>query len=300
MHDSTRPRINLPGESAATDHQRLAFAALIGGNMCLAFGPWLVRLANVGPIAAGFWRLALAVPMLFLLACVMRQPVPRLSARLWALLALGGLFFAADLASWHVGILRTRLANATLFGNSTSFIFPLYSFIMMRRMPGRYQIVALTLAALGVGMLMGRSYELSPKNLVGDLFCLGAGCLYTGYLVAVERARGVLQPLPTLLVSTLAGILPLLILATLLGERIVPHAWGPLLLLALGSQVVGQGLMVYAIGHLPPVVVGLGLLTQPVIAATIGWLAYGERLGVADFVGAAGIAVALVLVRRAD
>ena len=50
---------------------------------------------------------------------------------------------------------------------------------------------------------------------------------------------------------------------------------------------------------LSPLVVGIALLTQPVVAATIGWLVYGERLGAADLVGAVLVAVALVLVRTA-
>jgi drug/metabolite transporter (DMT)-like permease len=56
--------------------------------------------------------------------------------------------------------------------------------------------------------------------------------------------------------------------------------------------------MIYALGKLPPLIVGIALLTQPIIAATVGWLAYGETLGAADLTGAALVAVALVLVRR--
>jgi drug/metabolite transporter (DMT)-like permease len=67
-----------------------------------------------------------------------------------------------------------------------------------------------------------------------------------------------LKPIPVLAASTLVGVLPILLFAALLRETIVPQHWTPLLLLALGSQVIGQGLMVYAIGHLPPLVVGLG------------------------------------------
>jgi drug/metabolite transporter (DMT)-like permease len=40
------------------------------------------------------------------------------------------------------------------------------------------------------------------------------------------------------------------------------------------------------------------LLTQPIIAGTIGWLVYGETLGAADLTGAVLVAAALVLVRR--
>ena len=71
----------------------------------------------------------------------------------------------------------------------------------------------------------------------------------------------------------------------------------PLVIFALSSQVIGQGLLVYSIGVFPPLVVGLALLTQPAVSAAIGWFAYGETLSAADWVGAFAIAAALVLVR---
>jgi drug/metabolite transporter (DMT)-like permease len=60
---------------------------------------------------------------------------------------------------------------------------------------------------------------------------------------------------------------------------------------------VGQGFLVYALGQVPPLVVGLALLTQPAVSALIGWLAYGEAMTSLDFLGAAAIGTALVLVR---
>ena len=89
----------------------------------------------------------------------------------------------------------------------------------------------------------------------------------------------------------------LLPFSVLLGEKIVPDDWTFAVILAISSQVIGQGLLVYAIGALPPLVVGLTLLTQPAISALIGWLVYGETLSPLDWVGAAAIAAALVLVR---
>ena len=54
---------------------RFAFVALLIGNVALAAGPFLVRHSGVGPVAAGFWRMALAIPFLFLIARMVGQPV---------------------------------------------------------------------------------------------------------------------------------------------------------------------------------------------------------------------------------
>jgi drug/metabolite transporter (DMT)-like permease len=277
---------------------RLAFAALIGANVALAFGPWFVRMADTGPVAAGFWRVTLAAPVLLVAAFGTGWQPARLGRGLWLMLAIAGVSFAADLASWHLGILRTTLANATLFGNSATLIFPLYGFLVARAWPSRMQGVALLLAAIGAALLMGQSYSLHPRNLAGDLLCLLAGILYTLYFICMARARDTMAPLPALALASSAGIVPLLAFALLLGERVMPGDWTPLIGLTLASQLIGQGLMIYALGRLSPLVVGLALLTQPVVAATIGWIVYDERLGLPDLIGASLVAVALVLVRR--
>lgn len=294
MQPRPAPRISDTRPSAG------AFAAVVVANVALAFGPWFVRLADVGPVASGFWRITLAAPLLCALALASGARPARLGAGLWATLVLAGVAFAADLGSWHLGILRTTLANATLFGNSATLIFPIYGFLVARAWPTRRQGWALALAAAGAVLLMGRSYQLDPAHLVGDLLCLLAGVLYTVYFILMARARATMAPLSALALSTLASIVPLLLFAQVLGETIWPADWTPLVALALVSQVLGQGLMIYALGALSPLVVGVALLIQPVVAGAVGWIVYGERLGAPDLVGVAMVAVALVLVRRAE
>jgi len=85
-----------------------------------------------------------------------------------------------------------------------------------------------------------------------------------------------------------------------MGETVWPGDWTPLIALALCSQVLGQGLMVYVLGRLSPLVIGLGLLTQPVVAATIGWGAADESLGLADIFCAGLVGLAIVLLRQTD
>ena len=278
-------------------HHRFAFAAVLVGSTALAFGPWLVRLSGVGPVAAGFWRLALALPFLFVIASRTGQPIHWPPRRLALLAAFAGFFFAADLAAWHVGIGMTKLGNATLFGNVSSFAFAAWGLWLARRWPTPVQALALGLAAGGAALLMGSSAELSLRHFTGDLLALGAGLLYTGYLIAVQKARGALKPLPLLFLSSAWGAAMLLPFSLLLGEQIIPANWTYVVLLAIGSQVIGQGLLVYGIAYVPPLIVGLVLLTQPAISGLVGWLVYGETLGPLDWLGAAAIAAALVLVR---
>jgi len=278
---------------------RFGIVALLLGNAALAFGPLFVRIADVGPVSSAFWRLALGFPVLTALAMAGGQMRNlRVSRGLIVVIGASGALFAADLASWHLGIVRTKLANATLFGNCASLFFPLWGFFVARAWPSAREGGALALAAVGALLLMGRSYELSPDHLIGDVLSLAAGLFYTLYFIAIARARETLSALPLLAASTLASAIPMLGLVMLFGEPLWPRDWTPLVGLALGSQVIGQGLMVYALGVVRPLIVGLALLTQPVVAACIGWLAFNETLAAPDFAGAALVAVALVLVRR--
>ena len=215
-------------------------------------------------------------------------------------IAVAAFFFAADLAAWHAGILLTKLGNATLFGNISSFIFAAWGLWLIRSWPSTQQAAALILAAAGCALLMWGSAEISATHLRGDLLAMLAGLLYAFYLIIVERTRGGLQPLPLLFLASLFGATMLLPAALFSGETVVPANWTALVALALCSQVVGQGLLVYALGHVPPLVVGIAMLTQPALSALLGWIYYGERFTAFDWLGAAMIVAAVVLVRLRD
>ncbi|GAA0646826.1 DMT family transporter [Sphingomonas ursincola] len=275
----------------------LAILALILANVALATGPLFVRMADTGPVSAGFWRLTLALPVLFLIARQQREPMTGYRTSIWWLLVLSGIAFALDLASWNFGIERTKLANSTLFGNMGSVMLVVYGFVIGRVWPHRAELGAVAFAILGAGLLMGSSYELDVRNLVGDLFCLLAGVLYVVYLLSIRHVRGEMGSWSVLVWSTIFGIGPMLCIAVLLGEPVWPTDWTPVLLLALVCQLFGQGAMVYAVSHFSPVVLGIALLSQPAIAALIGWRVFGETLSLFDTIGMVLIGVALVLVR---
>lgn len=275
----------------------LLLAALLGGNIALALGPWFVREADTGPVSAGFWRLFLALPFLVVLARANGQRLGGMGAKTLALVALGAVTFALDLASWHIGIGMTRLGNATLFGNAGSIVLLFWGFIAARMLPKGLEWLAIVFALAGAAILMGRSLEISTATLVGDLFCLTAGLLYAVYLLTLQRARGVFGSWSLLVWVCIFGSPVLLAIALLLGEPVWPTDWTPVVGLFIVSQLLGQGLMVYALRYFPPLVIGLALLTQPAVASLYGWLAFCEVLSVADIVGMVLVGAALAVSR---
>src|SRR4051794_40405262 len=104
MHESRPPR-----KSSHVHISGSALAMLLAANAALAIGPLFVREADVGPVSAGLWRMLLAAP--FLLAFAAHAPANFAPARgVLVPLLFGGIAFAGDLASWHLGIVRTTLA----------------------------------------------------------------------------------------------------------------------------------------------------------------------------------------------
>jgi drug/metabolite transporter (DMT)-like permease len=275
------------------------YAALMGGNAALALGPWLVRLADTGPVSAGFWRMLLPLPLFALLA--LRERTGNVARRGTILLLLAaGAFFAADLASWHIGIERTKLGNSTLFGNSGSIVLMVWGLLALRRAPRGREWLALAAAFGGAAILMGRSLEISTGTLVGDLFCLLAGIFYVFYLLPAQAARASMGQWSVLALVCASAAPMLLVIALALGEPVLPGSaagWLPVVGLAISSQVVGQGLLVFSLKHFPPLIIGMALLTQPAIAALVGWLAFDEVLGLPDIAGMALVSIALVLAK---
>jgi drug/metabolite transporter (DMT)-like permease len=277
----------------------LPLAALLVGNAALALGPWFVRMADSGPVSAGFWRVALALPFLALLARANRQPLTGIPRGVVVAVLLGGVLFGLDIASWHIGIGKTRLANATVFGNAGSVILMMWGFIAWHRLPKGREWPALVAALAGAAILMGRSFEISTQTLYGDLFCLTAGILYAGYLLILQDARQKLGSWALLTWSVCGSIPVLLGIALALGEPVWPTDWRPIVGLFISSQLIGQGCLVYALKHFSPLVIGIALLTQPAVAALVGWISFGEVLTAIDLVGVALVASALVLAKVA-
>lgn len=272
--------------------------------------PIFVRLADMGPMASAFWRLALALPALWL--WMRLQPAPTASTAATGAgsaagkgaigpIVLAGCAFAGDLTFWHLAILNTSVANATFFATTSPIWVFLFGFLWQRTTVGAASLGGLALCLAGGVFLIGETLTLAPGRLAGDLAGVVTAVFFAIYLLAVStaRSRGVSAGTATFALSAIAAAI--LLAATLLaGERFWPSTianWAALAALALVSQVAGQGLVAVALGRLPTGFSSLVIFLEAVAAAILGWICLGEALGPAQWLGGALIFAGVWLAR---
>ena len=276
---------------------------LVLGALAIAFAPVLVRLTSTGPAAAGFWRLAMALPMLTVAAALAR---PRASGG-WApppLTLLAGLFFALDLGFWHYGIKFTTVANATILANLSPVIVTLGAWLILRERPGRRFIAGLILAMAGTWFIAAFSrHGAALDPALGDGLSLATAVWYAAYMLTVRAARQATSAARVMAWSSLFGAPLLLAAAFGLGERILPTSTqGWLACAGLGLvHVIGQGAIAWALGRLPAALASVVILAQPVLSAILGWIVFGEAMAALQIAGAAlalaGVALAQLRVQ---
>lgn len=279
-----------------------ALGALLMGATFIALSPIFVRLSEAGPTATAFWRVALAVPALWLLYWLKPKTRPRRYSGKWVLLLAAAFAFAGDLAFWHSSIKFTSVANATLLANLASIFVTLAAWIFLRQRPTRIFLTGLGAALVGVTLLVHTSLEFSATGFLGDALGVVTAIFYAGYILAVKglRDRGE-TTLQLMAVTTTVTAIILLPVALATGEQMLPVTvigWLNLIGLALISHAAGQGLIAYALAHLPAAFSSVSLLFQPVMAALFAWLLLAEPLVPLQVAGGLIVLLGIYLARR--
>lgn len=165
---------------------------------------------------------------------------------------------------------------------------------------GRPVLLGLGLCLAGAAALIGNSWSLAPNHLAGDIYGVATSIFFGAYFLAVRRARRVYGSGRTLFLSSLITAAVLLVEAAFIEEQMWPASAvgvGALVAMALVSHAGGQGLLAFALGHLPAAFSALVIFLEAVAAACFGWLILGEALGPVQALGAAAIFAGIAIAR---
>ena len=277
------------------------------GALVIAFSAPLVRLADVSPTTAGFYRCAYALPALGYIALRERDrfgPRPIGQRRLaW----IAGAFFALDLIFWHHAINEVGAGLATVLGNLQIVFVALLAWAILKERPGTRVFIAMPLALGGVVLISGAlgagAYGRNPT--LGVLYGAITALSYSGFLLILRGGnKDIRRPAGPLFDATLAGGIGVLVIGSALGDLNLAPTWpahGWLILLGLSSQVVGWLLISMSLPRLPAAVTSVVLTLQPVGSVGLGIVMFDEDPSLSQYLGVALILsglLAMALRRR--
>jgi drug/metabolite transporter (DMT)-like permease len=276
----------------------------LAGALTIAFSAILVRLADVSPATAAFFRCLYALPVLGALAWWEdRRHGPR-PARDRRLALPAGVFFAADLIFWHYAIRDVGAGLATVLGNLQVVVVPFAAWAILGERTERRILVALPLVCSGVvlisGVLETGAYGENP--LRGVVFGVSTAITYAGFILVLRQgSMDLRRPAGPLFDATAVCTVACLAAGLAIGDLDLVPSWpahGWLLTLALSSQVVGWLLITVSLPRLPAALTSVTLTIQPVGSVILGVILLGEDPTALQLAGTALILAGLLAIAR--
>ena len=276
----------------------MTYAAFIG--CCLIWGSTFlaIRIGNesVPPEWAATLRLALAAPILALIATVRRDGWPRGGALTGAIL-FGALNYGANLGLlyWGERVVPSGIA-AVLFATvplTTAFWAAAFGVEALQARKVATAFVALA----GVATIFAGEMRLDVpfEGLVAVFLGATAAALSS---VLLKRAPKQPSVFTTNSVGAVAGAVVCLAASVVVGEdRSLPATfagWWPVIYLTLAGSCGAYVIYTWLIGHWPLSKANLIAVVIPVIAVFLGALVRSETRSPETYVGAAVVLVALV------
>ncbi|WP_025918486.1 DMT family transporter [Herminiimonas sp. CN] len=281
----------------------IAFISLLLGGIAIGFAAIFMRLSDVNPLASAFWRMALAAPVLWCWVFMVRRQerIDDKRTDFSRVLLLSGLFFAADLGTWHMSLHYTTVSNATLLSNFAPVLIALWMWRVHKMRFTRIFLVGILIALAGAIMLVGPNASHGSGKLLGDGLGLMSAVFYTGYMLAIKDACDQYATARLLAWSTSITAAVLLPCALGMPGPFWPSSsagWVTLVSLALVAQIGGQTLITYAFAHLPATLSSVSLLIQPLTATIAAWVIFHETISPLQMAGGALLLCGIYLSKR--
>ncbi len=279
---------------------RVSFYARIAlGVAAVSSGGVLVRLAvGVSPLAVAAWRLVLASAVVVPLAAA-QGTLRAIRRRDLVLGILSGAALAAHFVLWISSLGSTSVASSVLFVSTHPLFVSIGGALFLGERVGRSVALGIAITLLG-GVLVGSS-DLTLGAWVGDLLALGGGLFAAVYFLIGRRLRPHVSLVDYTAVTYGTAAILTLAACLILRVRLVgfaPQTYLWLGLLAIVPQLIGHSTFNWALRHLPAAKVSVLILGEPVGAALLAYLVFGETLSWLRALGAVIILVGIYVSLR--
>lgn len=195
---------------------------------------------------------------------------------------------------WTWSLTQTTVANGTMLSNMPPVFTALGGWLFLRQRFDRRFLTGLAIAIIGattlsLGDLLQPKEELfGTTAIIGDAAALLSSVFYAGSFLLVEKLRQRLTTSDILVWRCLIGLAIAAPLVWIIDDTIFPISpmgWLAVIGLAVLSEVVGHGLVVYSLKYFSSAFVTIVLLLEPAPAAGIAWVLFGEFLDPLNILG---------------
>jgi DME family drug/metabolite transporter len=258
----------------------------------------LVSRASATPLLIGAARMLTGALLLLAAARVVEGAIRPAAGEAWRCLALG-VCMALFQVTYFTAVTRVGIAVTALVAIcSAPIMIAALATALLGERPTRRLVVALALGVGGTALLVATpvATPTAPRPLSGVLLALGAGLAYAFYVVIAKAAVVRTAPL-RLAALTFAAAALLMAPAFVMPGAATQLALGWLGLLYLGAITTAGAYALYTAGlrYVSASAAGVASLLEPLTATLLGVLLFGERFGVAGWIGAALLLAGLAL-----
>ena len=267
----------------------LVLAGVLWGTGGLA-GSLLAQRAGLHPLAVAAYRLLVGGGIATVAVLLKGGTFPRTAEAGKRLLAVGGLF-ALFQASYFAAVALSSVSVATM---TTIGAAPVFVTLAAVRKPGRWTLVSVAGTLAGLVLLRWSPEE--PAHLLGGLgFALLAAAGFA--TLTLLTAKPVMDPLATTAFGCLAGGLLLTPVASWTGMALPLHADVLAIVCYLGAVPTALAYAAYLRGlaDAHPLLGALAAVLEPLTAAVLSAVVFGERLSGTAWCGAAVLVAALTV-----
>jgi len=262
------------------------------GILSISFSAIFVRLSAVSPVTATFFRGAYAAPVLAIVWLAQRSHDRRGPRERW-LAILSGLLLALDLDLWHESIALLGAGLGTVIANAQVVFVAGAAWLLYGERPTAARVVTIAAVLGGVVLTSGlaRHDAYGTQPVIGAIVAMLSAVVYAAFILVYREANRTAGPRSGPLLDSTLGMIAAALVSAAIDPRFTftPGATATvwLVLLAIGSQVIGWLLIGTALPKLPVVETSVLLLGQPVFTVIWGVLWFDERLSPLQWLGAA-------------
>ncbi len=261
-------------------------------------GP-LMALAVVPPLAIAFWRNAFATVVLAPPAMIgRREELAALRGRRLWLVVVSGAALAVHFGTWVTSLTLTSVASATALVTLQLAWIVAWQLLGGERFDRRVA-AGLVLAFVGVLVVSGVDFHLSPRALAGDALALVGGAAAAAYTILGSRARQTASTTVYTFVCYGTCALILAVACVVAGQDLGGYPlgqWGLLLLVTATAQLLGHSVFNHLLATTTPMLVSLALLLEVPGASVIAAFLLGQIPPLPAVIGLVVMLVGMFLV----